>query len=120
MRISDWSSDVCSSDLPAVARYALGQARPDAVFHAAAYKHVPVLETQLREAIRNNVLATETVIEQSLPAGVGTFVLISTDKAVDPANVLGACTRLAEMICKALADSMTTRLITDRQSTRMN
>src|SRR3546814_11834892 len=71
---------------PAVARYALGQARPYVVFHAAAYKHVPVLETQLREAIRNNVLATETVVEQSLQAGVGTFVLISTDKAVDPAN----------------------------------
>src|SRR3546814_3800139 len=84
-----------SSDL------ALGQARPDAVFHAAAYKHVPVLETQLREAIRNNVLATETVIEQSLQAGVGTFVLVSTDKAVDPANVLGASKRLAEMICRS-------------------
>src|SRR3546814_488761 len=99
---------------PAVARYALEQARPDAVFHAAAYKHVPVLETQLREAIRNNVLATETVVEQSLQAGVGTFVLISTDKAVDPANVLGASKRLAEMICQAMADSLTTRFITVR------
>src|SRR3546814_138175 len=97
---------------PAVARYALEQSRPDAVFHAAAYKHVPVLETQLREAIRNNVLATETVVEQSLQAGVGTFVLISTDKAVDPANVLGARKRLAEMICQAMADSLTTRFIT--------
>src|SRR3546814_675484 len=99
---------------PAVARYALEQSRPDAVFHAAAYKHVPVLETQLREAIRNNVLATETVVEQSLQAGVGTFVLISTDKAVDPANVLGASKRLAEMICQAMADSLTTRFITVR------
>ena len=99
---------------PAVARYAMEQSRPDAVFHAAAYKHVPVLETQLREAIRNNVLATETVVEQSLQAGVGTFVLISTDKAVDPANVLGASKRLAEMICQATADSLSTRFITVR------
>ncbi|MGN7725086.1 polysaccharide biosynthesis protein [Luteimonas sp. 22616] len=99
---------------PAVVRYALENSKPDAVFHAAAYKHVPVLETQLREAIRNNVLATETVIEESLRAGVGTFVLISTDKAVDPANVLGASKRLAEMVCQSMADSLTTRLITVR------
>ncbi len=99
---------------PAVVRYALGQSRPDAVFHAAAYKHVPVLEAQLREAVRNNVLATETVVEESLRSGVGTFVLISTDKAVDPANVLGASKRLAEMICQAMADPVTTRFITVR------
>ena len=99
---------------PAVARHALAQAGPDAVFHAAAYKHVPVLEAQLREAVRNNVLATETVLEQSLKAGIGTFVLISTDKAVDPANVLGATKRLAEMVCQAMADPLTTRLVTVR------
>ena len=99
---------------PAVVRYALQQSKPDAVFHAAAYKHVPVLETQLREAIRNNVLATETVVQESLRSGVGTFVLISTDKAVDPANVLGASKRLAEMVCQAMADPLTTRFITVR------
>ena len=99
---------------PAVVRYALGRSKPDAVFHAAAYKHVPVLETQLREAIRNNVLATETVVQESLRSGVGTFVLISTDKAVDPANVLGASKRLAEMVCQAMADPLTTRFITVR------
>lgn len=99
---------------PAVVRYALEQAKPDAVFHAAAYKHVPVLETQLREAIRNNVLATETVVQETLRSGVGTFVLISTDKAVDPANVLGASKRLAEMVCQAMADPLTTRFITVR------
>lgn len=99
---------------PAVVRYALEQSKPDAVFHAAAYKHVPVLETQLREAIRNNVLATETVVQESLRSGAGTFVLISTDKAVDPANVLGASKRLAEMVCQAMADPLTTRFITVR------
>lgn len=85
----------------AVVRHALARSNPEAVFHAAAYKQVPVLEGQLREAIRNNVLATETVADESLRANVGTFVLISTDKAVDPVNVLGATKRLAEMICEA-------------------
>src|SRR5690606_7119810 len=99
---------------PAVARHAIGASKPDAVFHAAAYKHVPVLESQLREAIRNNVLATETMVEESTAAGVGTFVLISTDKAVDPANVLGASKRLAEMVCQSMSDSLTTRFITVR------
>jgi FlaA1/EpsC-like NDP-sugar epimerase len=99
---------------PAVIRYALGLSSPEAVFHAAAYKQVPLLEAQLREAIRNNVLATETVARESLQAGVGTFVLISTDKAVDPVNVLGATKRLAEMICQSLADARATRFVTVR------
>jgi FlaA1/EpsC-like NDP-sugar epimerase len=99
---------------PAVIRYALELSAPEAVFHAAAYKQVPLLETQLREAIRNNVLATETVARESQHAGVGTFVLISTDKAVDPVNVLGATKRLAEMVCQAMADPRSTRSVTVR------
>jgi len=99
---------------PAVIRRALELAAPDAVFHAAAYKQVPLLETQLREAVRNNVLATETVVRASQHAGVGTFVLISTDKAVDPVNVLGATKRLAEMVCQALADPRVTRTVAVR------
>ena len=99
---------------PAVIRYALELSTPEAVFHAAAYKQVPLLETQLREAIRNNVLATETVARASQRAGVGTFVLISTDKAVDPVNVLGATKRLAEMVCQAMADPRATRSVTVR------
>src|SRR5690606_13191526 len=98
----------------AVARHAIGTSKPDAVLHAADYKHVPVLESQLREAVRNNFLATETMVAESTEAGVGTFVLISTDKAVDPANVLGASKRLAEMICQSMSDSLTTRFITVR------
>src|SRR5207342_2681310 len=94
---------------PAVIKYALGLSAPDAVFHAAAYKQVPLLEAQLREAVRNNVLATETVAVACREAGVGTFVLISTDKAVDPVNVLGATKRLAEMACQAMADRRSTR-----------
>jgi FlaA1/EpsC-like NDP-sugar epimerase len=99
---------------PAVVKYALELSAPDAVFHAAAYKQVPLLETQLREAIRNNVLATETVAHACQQSGVGTFVLISTDKAVDPVNVLGASKRLAEMVCQAMANSHLTRSVTVR------
>jgi FlaA1/EpsC-like NDP-sugar epimerase len=99
---------------PAVIRYALELSGPDAVFHAAAYKQVPLLETQLREAIRNNVLATETVANACQHAGVGTFVLISTDKAVDPVNVLGATKRLAEMVCQTMVNPHLTRSVTVR------
>lgn len=99
---------------PAVIRYALELVKPDAVFHAAAYKQVPLLEAQLREAVRNNVLATETVARESAAADVGTFVLISTDKAVDPVNVLGATKRLAEMLCQSLAVPRSTRFVTVR------
>src|SRR4249919_1726396 len=94
--------------------YALRLAEPDAVFHAAAYKQVPLLEEQLREAVRNNVLSTVTVANACRERGVGTFVLISTDKAVDPVNVLGATKRLAEMACQALADRRSTRFVTVR------
>lgn len=99
---------------PAVIAHALARAEPDAVFHAAAYKQVPLLELQLREAVRNNVLATETVARACRSAGVGTVVLISTDKAVDPVNVLGATKRLAEMACQSLADQRSTRFVTVR------
>ncbi|MFC5568877.1 polysaccharide biosynthesis protein [Lysobacter yangpyeongensis] len=98
----------------ALIRHALTLAEPDAVFHAAAYKQVPLLETQLREAVRNNVLATSTVAHACRDHGVGTFVLISTDKAVDPVNVLGATKRLAEMTCQSLADQRSTRFVTVR------
>ena len=99
---------------PAVIRYALQLAEPEAVFHAAAYKQVPLLQQQLREAIRNNVLATDVVARACRDAQFGTFVLIYTDKAVDPVNVLGASKRLAEMTCQALVDARSTRMITVR------
>lgn len=98
----------------AVMRHAMALASPDAVFHAAAYKQVPLLEAQLREAVRNNVLATLSVAHASRDAGVGTFVLISTDKAVDPVNVLGATKRLAEMVCQGAAGAQGMRTVTVR------
>ncbi len=99
---------------PAVIAHALAEAEPEAVFHAAAYKQVPLLQRQLREAVRNNVLSTDVVARASRDAGVGTFVLISTDKAVDPVNVLGATKRFAEMLCQSLVDPRSTRFVTVR------
>lgn len=88
--------------------------RPHAVFHAAAFKHVPLLEGQLREAMRNNLMATATLALACDEAGVESFVLISTDKAVNPTNVMGATKRAAEIVCQSLAARSQTRFITVR------
>ncbi|MEZ6242024.1 MAG: polysaccharide biosynthesis protein [Phycisphaerales bacterium] len=76
---------------------------PHAVFHAAAHKHVPLMEDHPAHALTNNVFGTASIADASLDAGVGTFVLISTDKAVHPSSVMGATKRLAELYVQGIA-----------------
>ncbi|MGB6605201.1 MAG: nucleoside-diphosphate sugar epimerase/dehydratase, partial [Steroidobacteraceae bacterium] len=77
------------------------------VYHAAAYKHVPIVEHNVVEGIHNNVISTWYTAEAALETGVETFVLVSTDKAVNPANVMGATKRLAELVLQALHERTT-------------
>jgi FlaA1/EpsC-like NDP-sugar epimerase len=84
-------------------REVMTEHRPAVVFHAAAYKHVTMMELNPIEAIRNNALATQLVARTAGEAGVGTFVLVSTDKAVKPATVMGASKALAEWAVEAAA-----------------
>ena len=80
----------------------IGEAKPNLVFHAAALKHVPILERDWEEGIKTNVFGSVNVADASRHAGVEAMVMISTDKAIDPVSVLGATKRLAEMYCQAL------------------
>jgi FlaA1/EpsC-like NDP-sugar epimerase len=77
--------------------------RPNVVFHAAAHKHVPLMECNVEEAVTNNVLGTQCVLSASVKYGVDRFVLISTDKAVNPRSVMGASKRVAEMMVQDAA-----------------
>ncbi len=79
--------------------------KPEVVFHAAAHKHVPLMEDNIADAITNNVLGTMRVVEASLAAGVSHFVLISTDKAVNPTSIMGTTKRIAELIVQRAARS---------------
>lgn len=81
--------------------------RPEIVFHAAAHKHVPLMEHSSCEAIKNNVLGTKNVADTAEKYGVRKFILISTDKAVNPTNIMGATKRMCEMIVQSRTDSAT-------------
>lgn len=83
--------------------------QPNIVIHAAAYKHVPFMEQNPREAIKNNIFGTKNIAESAKQTEVSKFIMLSTDKAVDPINIMGATKRIAEMIITGLNDSNNTK-----------
>lgn len=90
------------------------QHEPEVIFHAAAYKHVPLMEAHAGEAVKNIVLATKNVVDLAEEVHAESFVMISTDKAVNPTSVMGSCKRLAEQYVEAKASTSSSRLATVR------
>lgn len=85
------------------------QYKPDVIYHAAAHKHVPLMEDNPREAVKNNIFGTKNIAEAAHEFDVKNFVMISTDKAVNPPNVMGATKRIAEMVVQNLAKNSQTK-----------
>lgn len=88
--------------------------KPDIVFHAAAYKHVPLLENQIRVAALNNIIGTRSLAAMSDKYGCDIFVLVSSDKAVNPTNIMGATKRSAEIVCQEINKRSSTKFLTVR------
>ncbi|MEG0958269.1 MAG: nucleoside-diphosphate sugar epimerase/dehydratase [Erysipelotrichaceae bacterium] len=88
----------------------MNEIRPDVVYHAAAHKHVPLMETKPKEAIKNNVFGTNNVILSCIEHKVKRFIMISTDKAVNPTNVMGATKRMTELILQSHGNNGVTKL----------
>lgn len=101
------------ADMPAI-RNVFSVYRPRIVFHAAAHKHVPILENNICEAVRNNVIGTHVLALAAAAAGVAKFVLLSTDKAVNPTSVMGTTKRMAELVCQSFAHGSGTEFVSVR------
>ncbi|MBV8331904.1 MAG: polysaccharide biosynthesis protein [Candidatus Eremiobacteraeota bacterium] len=95
-------------------RSVFGRFSPRIVFHAAAHKHVPIVEANICEAVRNNVIGTRTVALAAAASGAAKFVLLSTDKAVNPSSVMGLTKRMAELVCQSFAGGSATEFVTVR------
>jgi FlaA1/EpsC-like NDP-sugar epimerase len=95
-------------------RWILDSYRPEVIFHAAAHKHVPMMEHNAGEAVKNNVHGTRVVADLADELGVGAFVMISTDKAVNPSSVMGASKRVAELYVQSLAERSKTTFVSVR------
>ncbi len=94
--------------------YIFQEHKPDLVFHAAAYKHVPLMEYNSYEAIKINIAGTKTIVDLAIQYNIDKFVLVSTDKAVNPTNVMGASKRIAEIYVSCKQQESKTKFITTR------
>jgi FlaA1/EpsC-like NDP-sugar epimerase len=109
-------SEICIADVGDHDRIdqLLARHRPDVIFHAAAYKHVPLMEANPGEALKNIVFTTQQLADLAIRYKVESFVMISTDKAVNPTSIMGTCKRVAELYCQSLTQSEGCRFVTVR------